>query len=141
MKCPLEPEEHEDLLEIEMGDWVGQHRNIVYTKEVLDVLAVDPWTFAPPNGESPKQVEERMVRFFNSHVVPLSQTSTSVAVFGHGYAFKTLLRHILEFSPLYTHKIHIHNTSITLLGFCDPKYRVFWVNDISHLVVKNILVT
>lgn len=47
----------EDLIEIDMGDWVGTDRTKCYTEEILDQIKATPWTFAPPNGESQKDVE------------------------------------------------------------------------------------
>lgn len=51
----------EELLEIDMGDWVGTDRTKCYTQETLAQINNSPWTFAPPNGESQQQVEGNLI--------------------------------------------------------------------------------
>ncbi len=46
----------------------------------------------------------------------------SVAIFGHGMAFKCLLRGILGFQPQHSYKIHLDNTAITELGISLSYY-------------------
>jgi len=140
--------EKDDLLEIEMGDWVGKKRNLVYTEDIIRLINVDPWNFAPPNGESPKTVEERMVGFFKTHVFPLADLHTSseplrIAIFGHGFAYKCFLRHALQFPPSETYRVAIDNTSVTEIIFADEDLRPHVVrrNDTSHLTAKKIQIT
>ncbi len=62
----------------------------------------------------------------NSSTVTNNNTSTdidiSVAIFGHGMAFKCLLRGLLGFQPQHSYKIHLDNTAITELGISLSYY-------------------
>ena len=49
----------DELLEIDMGDWVGRKRTEVYSEETLTKINQDPWNFKADNGESQKEVEGR----------------------------------------------------------------------------------
>jgi len=178
MKSNITHSEHEELLEINRGDWVGRHRDDVYTEEVLKRLDADPWNFAAPNGESQKQVEERMFHFTNTILLPLIDKHTVItsssndgtssiikdgasvgttdtssrndaatkkhgnvitaAVFGHGYAFKCLLRGILGSSPHMIEKFHLNNTSVTELWFSGSGWHFNSMNETTHLVVQNV---
>ncbi len=40
-----------------ISDWVGQHRDVVYTEEVWQILKVDPW-YAGDGGEMRGREEE-----------------------------------------------------------------------------------
>jgi len=118
-KAPDVVEEDENLLEIHMGDWVGREKKDIYTPAMIETIQRDPWRFAPPNGESQFQVEDRMVNFVSNKVIPLlsecEKETLSVALFGHGLAIKCFLRHVLGSQPSETWKIGINNTSITEL--------------------------
>eukprot|EP01102_Stenamoeba_stenopodia_P010800 TRINITY_DN3286_c0_g1_i2.p1 TRINITY_DN3286_c0_g1~~TRINITY_DN3286_c0_g1_i2.p1 ORF type:complete len:316 (+),score=64.29 TRINITY_DN3286_c0_g1_i2:177-1124(+) len=116
-----EIEYSEDLYEIDMGDWVGQERSVVYNPQQLDIINADPWHFRPPNGESPRDVEERMVNYVEKNILPVVPHSAgdgtssvpAVLLFGHGFSFKCLIRYANDAPPEQTHKIPIDNTSIT----------------------------
>ena len=49
----------DELLEIDMGEWVGNDRFEKYTPEVYSLINADPWNFKPDGGESQKDVEGR----------------------------------------------------------------------------------
>eukprot|EP00026_Physarum_polycephalum_P015090 Phypoly_transcript_15696.p1 GENE.Phypoly_transcript_15696~~Phypoly_transcript_15696.p1 ORF type:complete len:234 (+),score=24.92 Phypoly_transcript_15696:153-854(+) len=145
MESNLVVEPHEALLEIEMGDFVGRERTSVYTEELIKQINLDAWNFSPPNGESPRQVEERMVQFFEDVIFPqVPQEPTNeipkFAIFGHGYAFKCLIRHIENMVPSETFKIPIMNTSVTELVFSDD-IKILRKNDTEHLVFHQIQIT
>lgn len=122
IQCP-------ELLELDQGDWEGTPRIEVYTPEVLQKINSNNWEFTPPNGESQKNVEERMLIWANA-LIPYSMT---VAAFTHGMAVKCLLRGIMQFSPKMTYKITLDNTSITRLKHDDTGWHLISVNDSAHL--------
>lgn len=133
----------EHILEIDMGDWEGAYRSLCYTPEVLQQIESDCLNFAPPRGESQKQVEERMMNFIYDVVIPSIPSGGIALIFGHGFAFKTVLRHILDSEPRQTRNIGLHNTGIIELGFIEDDvvhlrkdrtgWRILKVNDSSHL--------
>jgi broad specificity phosphatase PhoE len=132
----------EELLEIDMGDWEGALRSTCYTAETLALIADDCLNFAAPGGESQKQVEQRVMRFLREVVLPVTPVGGVSLVFGHGLAFKTVLRHIFDSDARMTRKIQLQNTGIIDIGYVDEKLRdsaelqpgwhVLRVNDTSH---------
>lgn len=124
-----------------MGDWEGALRSMCYTESVLEQIESDCHNFAPPNGESQKQVEARMINFLHNDVCPSIPRNGAALVFGHGLAFKTTLRYILDSDPRHTRNIGLDNTGIIeLMCTCDDadninrySWRVLRVNDSSHL--------
>src|SRR3989338_7090495 len=59
----------EKLLELDQGDWQGQHRDIIYTPETVAKINKDNWNFTPPNGESQRDVEERMYSWVEENLL------------------------------------------------------------------------
>ncbi len=136
-----------DFLEISMGAWEGQPRKEVYTDEALAKLRRDAWNFAPPQGESQREVARRMQRALARLVVAQPEGVERVAVFTHGFAIRCLLISMSpERRPQDILDLVIANTSINHLildlpaGF-DPNgdalsegmFEEVAVNDIRHL--------
>jgi broad specificity phosphatase PhoE len=141
-----EPQQHlvtsDLLLEQCMGDWEGGKRTDCYTEENMKKIKADTHNFAAPGGESQFQVEERMMTFLHSIVSNIASPGRPVVVFGHGMAFKTVLRHILNSDARMSRKIAIHNTAITELGFVPEHaasqslqqgWHILRLNDTCHL--------
>jgi broad specificity phosphatase PhoE len=108
----------------------------VYTKETLELIKKDPWNFAPPKGESQKQVEERFAKFVQEKILDPwdRKKDLHVAIFGHGVAIKCLLRFVLDSNPQHTWKIAIENTSVTEIAFTEELgWSLMRVNDCAHL--------
>ncbi len=122
-----------ELLELDQGDWEGKPRVEIYTPEVLARINADNWNFTPPNGESQRIVEERMLGWVNKNLVSRYPGNLVVGVFTHGMAIKCLLRGILGFSSGMTYKIVLDNTSITRLKYSDKGWHLITVNDTAHL--------
>jgi len=120
----------EDIQELSEGDWEGKPRIEIHTEEMLARINSNNWEFKPPNGESQKQVEERMYGFTKG----LLAKNSKVGVFGHGMSFKCLLRGIMEFSPSITYKIAIDNTAITRLKYDKRGWHLLSLNDTGHLI-------
>src|SRR6185503_1071723 len=50
---------HDELMELDQGQWQGQKRAEVYTDEQLAYMNSKGYFFTPPEGESQRQVEKR----------------------------------------------------------------------------------
>ncbi|MBK5722085.1 histidine phosphatase family protein [Dysgonomonas sp. Marseille-P4677] len=110
----------EELQELSQGDWEGKLRSEIYTPERLAEINSNQWLFTPPNGESQKGVEERMLAFISSEILS-KYTEGSFLIVGHGIAFKCLLRGILDISSQMAYKLPIDNTSLTKLSYDKEK--------------------
>lgn len=106
----------EEIQELSQGDWEGRLRSEIYTPERLAEINSNQWLFKAPNGESQKEVEERMMSFIEINII--SQYSEgNFLIVGHGMAFKCLLRGILDISSQMAYKLLIDNVSLTKLRY------------------------
>ncbi|MDP1694012.1 MAG: histidine phosphatase family protein [Candidatus Woesearchaeota archaeon] len=126
----------DDLIELSQGDWEGRSKTEIYTAETLALINSDNWNFTPPNGESPKVVEERMLKFVTKEILPLDKDGKTIScgIFTHGVAIKCLLRGIMEFTPKITYRVWIDNAGIIKLQYRNGKWYVMNINDIGHLL-------
>ncbi|MEM1008068.1 MAG: histidine phosphatase family protein [Myxococcota bacterium] len=120
-----------------MGVWEGQPREHIYQMHVLQQIKEDPWNFAPPGGESQRQVEERMMSWLEQRVLPLKKSNgdpTRVLAVSHGLALKCLLRGIMGFSPQHAFRATLGNTGIIQLKHSTQGWHLIRFNDTAHLV-------
>ncbi|CAF1527590.1 unnamed protein product [Didymodactylos carnosus] len=127
----------ENIEELSQGEWEGKNRQETYTDEITALIEKDNYNFAAPGGESQAQVEKRMLDFINDHILLQFDPKQSLkfGIFGHGFAFKCILRHILNSDPSMTWKIQLDNTSITEIAYSVRGWHIIRVNDISHLKI------
>ena len=126
----------EKLLELDQGDWEGQPRVKIYISETLAKINKDNLNFAPPNGESQKNVEDRMYSWLEENLLNQPNISTedrTVGVFTHGLAIKCLFRKIMGSNPAMTYKIVLDNTSITKISYSQTGWHLVKFNDAAHL--------
>ena len=128
----------DQLLELDQGQWEGQPRMQIYTPKTLAQINSNNWEFTPPRGESQKTVEERMLAFIQTNILPLYREGIPLTcgIFSHGVAIKCLLRGIMGFTPRITYKILLDNTSITRLQYDGRGWHLLSVNDTAHLFGK-----
>lgn len=88
------PSLHDDLREMHFGEWEGRHWNQVPREEV-NAWAADTLEFAPPGGESVRQLAERSSRairqlFKEAHArFPNAKVDDSFMVFCHAGVLQT----------------------------------------------------
>ncbi|MDO8459693.1 MAG: histidine phosphatase family protein [Nanoarchaeota archaeon] len=124
------------LLELSQGDWEGKELNEIYVPEVLDEMKAKHWNFKAPNGESQKDVEERVYSWVEKTLLQRNENLT-VGIFGHGVATKCLLRRIMDSNPELTYRICVNNCSISRLKYSHSGQHQGWslikINDDTHL--------
>lgn len=125
------------ILELDQGDWEGMPREQIYTPELLNCINDDNWNFTPPNGESQKDVEKRMLKWLKEYVLSRHPDEKTTGIFTHGMAIKCLLRGIMDFSPRLTYKINLDNASITRLKYNERGWHLITINDTAHLLGEN----
>jgi probable phosphoglycerate mutase len=106
----------EEIQELSQGDWEGKKRSEIYTPERLAEINSGQWLFKAPNGESQKEVEERMSGFISDEILK-KYPAGDFLILGHGVAFKCLLRGILGISSQMAYKLQIENASLTKLRY------------------------
>lgn len=122
------------LQELHQGEWEGKERKLTYTPEVLVTINSDNWNFKAPQGESQREVEERMAAFLVTSLEDVA-ANTTIAVFTHGVAIKCLIRNILGSAPPMTVKMAIENTSLTVLRHDNKAWYLDRLNDHAHLTI------
>lgn len=126
----------DELQELSQGDWEGKVRKDVYTPEMLQSINSNNWLHKAPNGESQKEVEERMHNWLEKNVFPLYQPDKTVhcIIITHGNAIRCLFRKIMQSSAGMTHKIKLDNTAITKFRYGgDDEWFLDYLNDSEHL--------
>lgn len=131
----------EHLLELDMGEFAGKPRSLVYNEDTLKRIHEDIINFRPPGGESQLDVEMRMISYILENIAQ-GDGPTINFVTTHGLAIKCVLRHILDSSPTMTRKIITENTSMTEIVYTPEHttsnrdhagWQLLRVNDTSHL--------
>lgn len=126
-----------ELLELSQGDWEGKERSQIITTQVLEDMAKLHWEFKAPNGESQKDLEERVYGWVDKTLLVKVKDNLTLGIFGHGVSTKCFLRRVLNSDPKLTYRIEIDNCSITHLKYAFEGQHKGWsvvkINDNSHL--------
>lgn len=130
------------LREYDAGKWLGASRHQVITSDVKYKMNCLGQGFSPPDGESLNQVQRRAAAWLDENItynkyiyekfIELNRP-LEIAVFSHGLTIKCLLQYIMGFDKIFTWKIIIDNTSVSKLGFGKDGWKVYSINDCSHL--------
>jgi broad specificity phosphatase PhoE len=132
--CTKQSIVRESLVEIERGLWNGRLIAETFAPDLRRRLRTDPqfsYTFRPPGGESPRDVEERMVQTMTDDILAHSDIHRA-AVISHGVAIRAYLRHCLNLDPSWIYRMTIENASVTRLVY-DGRWSVRCINDTGHL--------
>ena len=86
----------QDLNERHYGDLQGLNKAAVGEKFGLDQLKIwrRSYDIAPPNGESLKDTQERVLPYYFAHIEPLLKQGKNVMVSAHGNSLRALVMHI-----------------------------------------------
>jgi probable phosphoglycerate mutase len=123
-----------DILELSQGEWEGLVRKDIYTPEVLAAMRAESLTFRAPGGESQADVAMRMMRWLRQALDEIpAEGPYAIAAFSHGFAIRSLVRHILDADPSMAWRMVTHNTSLTVLEYRRDQYLLERMNDFAHL--------
>ena len=130
--------------EVNYGAWEGLSEaeiNADYADLWRERVA-DPWTIAPPDGESYQmlwaRLEPQWRRLLENHV------GQTVAVVGHNGSLRVLLCQLLGAPPANARRLQIGNCSLTKVSVGSPQSAeseklegpplvISYINDTSHL--------
>ncbi|RYE19758.1 MAG: 2,3-bisphosphoglycerate-dependent phosphoglycerate mutase [Sphingobacteriaceae bacterium] len=89
------------LNERDYGDLQGLNK--AETAEKYSAEQVHLWRrsfdIAPPNGESLKQTQERVLLYYYASIEPLLQAGKDVLIVAHGNSLRALMMHLENISP------------------------------------------
>lgn len=127
----LEVQVHDDLREYAIGDWEGMPFRELQERHRFVQIAREDQDFAPPGGESLRQVAERMVAAVNE-IHTRHAPDARVLVVGHGAALAVALGSLLDRDPARWTDYPFANCSLTELVLSPAPYVNFF-NATHHL--------
>lgn len=130
----LEPRLDAGLREIAHGHWEGKKRSEVEQQFAAEYEAweADPFTFAPPQGETGLAVMARTLPVIREIV--LKHPGENVAVVSHKATIRLLLSSLLGFDARgYRDRLDQAPACLNIVDFKDPvRARLMLYNDTSH---------
>lgn len=127
----LEPVVVDALREYAIGEWEGlPFAHLAKEHDFVTRATQDP-DFAPPGGESLRQVSERIVTAIQE-IHRAHGDSERILVVGHGAALAVALGYLLDQSPARWTDYHFANCSLTELVLSPAPYVNFF-NSTQHL--------
>jgi broad specificity phosphatase PhoE len=102
-------------------------------KEILDPMTLDErYTYTPPEGESWKSFEERLIHAINNSIK--ESEGGNIVILTHGGAIRALMPYLLGVSKEESFKYDPQNASITEFEYIDSSFKNIRIDDTSHLL-------
>ncbi len=122
----------EGLEERNWGDYAGLSFQEIKEKAGMDGMTFEErYTFNPPNGESWKETEERLLKVLNK---VLSQNSDkNIILVTHGGSIRIYMPTLLGVNKEESYKYDPDNASISVFNYNNGKFTKELYNDTSHL--------
>ena len=130
----LEVIERDGLREISHGHWEGLRRTEVEAQfpDEFNQWEDDPFTFAPPGGETGAQVVARAIPVVQDIIA--AHSGLQVLVVSHKATIRLVIASFLGFDPRgYRDRLDQSPASLSVLDFKGPdRARLMLFNDVSH---------
>ncbi len=128
----LEPAADPALREADFGAWEGLTFDEAETAgpEAMQAWLRDPFRFAPPGGETARQVMERTWSFFAGYA---ARGAGPVIVVSHGGPLRLLLLRLLGLPEKRFGEIVVENASLSLVRRTVSGFQVAFRNCTRHL--------
>lgn len=111
------------LAEQDLGDYTGMPYHKLYELMNQKKITDKNWLMAinhiPPNGESFKNVCERVQSFIDE--VLLSCKYKNLVIFSHGGPIRAAISYVLDYNLKKVIPIEIENTKLTLINYSDKR--------------------
>lgn len=131
-KLGSEPVTDKRLRERDIGKWQGltqKEMQTWYPDEYAQFVA-DPDTYRVPEGESRKDVRERILAAFNDYLS--ADKGETIAILSHSTAINALLAEIIP--GVKFGSVDVSNTSVTTIKRDEAgKWQLVTADDITHL--------
>jgi len=112
------------------GDFSG--RTWEEVQKVLDKMTLgERYNYVPPNGESWREFETRLIKAITG--VLEENKGTTIVVLSHGGAIRALMPYFLSMPRDESFKHSPHVASITIFDYQNGKFSPVAVNDTKHL--------
>jgi probable phosphoglycerate mutase len=123
----------EGLREFSIGDWEGRaFRDLRETEDLWSRWESDP-TFSPPNGESPRSFNRRVVETFAG--LAARHPGGTVLAVTHGGVIGSVLASFVGEGPDDWRRFDPHNCAISILLWDGQRWRPELINSTDHLPI------
>jgi len=132
-KTEVERSEHAELNERDYGDLTGKNKWQVreeYGEEKFQAWRRS-WDHPVPGGETLKDVSERVLPFYEQHILDDLKSGKNVIVAAHGNSLRALIKHLDEVADDKSHEVEIMTGEVL----------VYEIDDTGKLLKKEIRVT
>jgi len=124
--------ETDGLEERNWGDYAGMSFQEIKEKAGMDKMSFEErYTFHPPNGESWKETEERLLNTLNE--ILSKNENKNVVLVTHGGSIRIYMPTLLNVSKEESYKYDPDNASISVFDYKDGKFTKIIYNDTSQL--------
>lgn len=130
--------------EVDYGDWEGLSEAQISDDyaDLWRARVADPWSIAPPGGESYRMLWERLDGAWNR--VLSAHRDQNVALVGHNGSIRVLLCQLLGAPPANARRLQIGNCSLTKISIGEmpnspegklqgPPVVIEYINQTAHL--------
>lgn len=132
-KTDVDRSEHAELNERDYGDLTGKNKWQVreeYGEEKFQAWRRS-WDHPVPGGETLKDVSERVLPFYEQHILDDLKNGKNVIVAAHGNSLRALIKHLDEIADEQSHEVEIMTGEVL----------VYEIDDNGTLLKKEIRVT
>ncbi len=130
LKAPLF--EVDGLEERNWGDYAGMSFQETKEKAGMDKMSFEErYTFHPPNGESWKETEERLLKALDG--ILSKNKDKNVVLVTHGGSIRIYMPTLLEVNKEESYKYDPDNASISVFDYENGKFSKVVYNETSHL--------
>lgn len=120
------------LEERNWGDYAGLSFQEIKVKAGMNNMSLDErYNFAPPNGESWKETEIRLLKSLNKLIA--ENEGKTIVLITHGGSIRILMPHLLGVGREESFKYDPDNASISIFDYINGKFTKVKYNDTSHL--------
>ena len=114
---------HEDLNERDYGDLVGLNKEETANKFGKEQVHIwrRSYDTPPPNGESLKNVVERVSPYFQENIKPLLKQNKNILVAAHGNSLRAMMIELGMYKPKEISSIELPTGSPLCINFTNSK--------------------
>lgn len=132
-KTELDRSEHTELNERDYGELTGKNKWQVrdeYGEEKFQAWRRS-WDHPVPGGETLKDVSERVLPFYEQHILEDLKNGKNVIVAAHGNSLRALIKHLDEVADDKSHEVEIMTGEVL----------VYEIDDTGKLLKKEVRIT
>ncbi len=127
----VERSEHPEINERDYGDLTGQNKWQVRDEHGKEKFMKwrRSWDYPVPGGETLKDVSERVLPFYKSHILADLRSGKNVIVSAHGNSLRALMKHLENVADQDAHTVELNTGEV----------HIYEIDDTGKLIGKKVL--